>query len=206
VRLVVDTADGTIVQEMRYDAWGNVTYDSSPGFQPFGFAGGLYDPQTRLVRFGARDYDASIGRWMGKDPELFTGGDANLYGYVAESPTTLTDPTGLSLLGACRWLWRRTLPIRLYFQVTCAWKRWQCVDETRKHCYRLPLCCPAGTVSFCATFFANMCCDNLYSTCTKAIFPVNWDYCPHRVRCNPAGESPCRGDTPLPLAFCPTEY
>ena len=25
------------------------------GFQPFGFAGGLYDNQTKLVRFGARD-------------------------------------------------------------------------------------------------------------------------------------------------------
>jgi YD repeat-containing protein len=65
VRLVVDTADGSIVQEMRYDAWGNVVLDTNPGFQPFGFAGGLYDPQTRLVRFGARDFDASIGRWMG---------------------------------------------------------------------------------------------------------------------------------------------
>ena len=94
VRLVVDTGDGTIVQEMRYDAWGNVTYDSNPGFQPFGFAGGLYDPQTRLVRFGARDYDAQLGRWMGKDPLLFSGG-INLFSYAGDSPATVVDENGL---------------------------------------------------------------------------------------------------------------
>jgi RHS repeat-associated protein len=102
VRLVVDTGDGTIVQEMRYDAWGNVVLDTNPGFQPFGFAGGLYDPQTRLVRFGARDYDASIGRWMGKDPLLFpelsVAGHANAFAYAGASPTDKTDPSGESIL------------------------------------------------------------------------------------------------------------
>lgn len=67
-RLIVDTASGAIVQRLDYDEWGNVTYDSSPGFQPFGFAGGLYDRDTGLVRFGARDYDPQTGRWTNKDP------------------------------------------------------------------------------------------------------------------------------------------
>ena len=40
----------------------NVSSDSNPGFQSFGCAGGLYDGETGLVRFGARDYDPSIGR------------------------------------------------------------------------------------------------------------------------------------------------
>jgi len=43
---------------------GNVINDTNPGFQPFGFAGGLYDPDTRLTRFGVRDYDAETGRWI----------------------------------------------------------------------------------------------------------------------------------------------
>ena len=34
--------------------------------QPFGFAGGLYDAETKLVRFGARDYDAGTGRWTSR--------------------------------------------------------------------------------------------------------------------------------------------
>jgi RHS repeat-associated protein len=71
-----------------------VSADTNPGFQPFGFAGGLYDPQTKLVRFGARDYDAETGRWTAKDPILFAGGDANLYGYAANDPINLIDPIG----------------------------------------------------------------------------------------------------------------
>ena len=52
--------------------------DTHPGFQPFGYAGGLYDADTGLVRFGAHDYDATIGRWTTKDP-LLLGGGFNLY-------------------------------------------------------------------------------------------------------------------------------
>ncbi len=42
---------------LDYDEFGRVLLDTNPGFQPFGFAGGHYDPDTQLVRFGARDYD-----------------------------------------------------------------------------------------------------------------------------------------------------
>ena len=91
---MVDTTTGVVVQEMRYDAFGNVIFDSNPGFQPFGFAGGIYDSDTRLTRFGARDYDAVTGRWTAKDPIRFDGGDANLYGYVLGDPVNLVDPTG----------------------------------------------------------------------------------------------------------------
>ncbi|MCE3261311.1 MAG: hypothetical protein K0R43_390 [Pseudoduganella sp.] len=55
---------------------------SSPGFQPFGYAGGLYDNDTKLVHFATRDYDAFTGRWTSKDPLRFGGGNTNLYGYV----------------------------------------------------------------------------------------------------------------------------
>jgi RHS repeat-associated protein len=93
-RLVVDAATGAIAQRIDYDEFGVVTRDTNPGFQPFGYAGGLYDPDTGLVRFGARDYDASVGRWTAKDPLLFGGEDANLYSYVGNSPLNETDPTG----------------------------------------------------------------------------------------------------------------
>ena len=69
--MVVDMTDGTIAQRLNYDPWGRVIQATNPGFQPFGFAGGLYDHQTGLVRFGARDYDAELGRWTAKDPILF---------------------------------------------------------------------------------------------------------------------------------------
>ncbi|HSN99728.1 MAG TPA: RHS repeat-associated core domain-containing protein, partial [Candidatus Nanopelagicales bacterium] len=94
VRLVVDAVTGAVAQRLDYDEFGRVVLDTSPGFQPFGFAGGLYDPDTGLVRFGARDYDAEIGRWTAKDPLLFEGGDTNLYAYAVGDPVNSTDPTG----------------------------------------------------------------------------------------------------------------
>lgn len=94
-RLVINAATGAVAQRLDYDAWGNVTTNTSPGFQPFGFAGGLDDPDTGLVRFGARDYDASIGRWLSKDPILFGGGQANIYLYVENDPVNAIDPRGL---------------------------------------------------------------------------------------------------------------
>ena len=94
-RLVIDAATGDIAQRLDYDEFGNVILDTNPGFQPFGFAGGLYDPQTGLVHYGARDYDPGVGRWLTRDPIGFSGGDGNLYAYVGNEPVNKTDPRGL---------------------------------------------------------------------------------------------------------------
>ena len=69
--------------------------DTNPGFQPFGFAGGIYDTQTGLTRFGARDYDAETGRWTAKDPIGFGGGSAGLFEYSANDPVNFADYSGL---------------------------------------------------------------------------------------------------------------
>jgi RHS repeat-associated protein len=90
-----DVATGEIAHQMSYDEFGNVLADSNSGFQPFGFAGGLYDADTGLVRYGARDYDAMAGRWTATDPIGFAGGDTNLYAYVGNDPVNSIDPTGL---------------------------------------------------------------------------------------------------------------
>jgi RHS repeat-associated protein len=85
---------GNIVQRIDYDEFGNVILDSNPDFQPFAYAGGLYDTQTKLVRFGARDYNSSIGRWTAKDPIVFGGRACNLYEYVINDPVNGIDPDG----------------------------------------------------------------------------------------------------------------
>ena len=95
MRLVVEADTGTVVQEMDYSPFGRVVSDTNPGFQPFGFAAGLYDADTGLVRFGARDYDPEVGRWTAKDPIGFAGGDTNLYGYVLGDPINGVDTLGL---------------------------------------------------------------------------------------------------------------
>jgi RHS repeat-associated protein len=94
-RLLVNSATGAVAQRLDLDEWGQVTADSSAGFQVFGLAGGIYDSDTGLVRFGARDYDPLVGRWTAKDPILFRGGDTNLYGYVLGDPINRFDSTGL---------------------------------------------------------------------------------------------------------------
>jgi RHS repeat-associated protein len=94
VRLVVDAGTGAVVQRMDYDEFGRVTLDSNPGFQPFGFAGGVYDGETGLVRFGARDYDAEVGRWTSKDPIRFEAGSTNLTVYSSGDPVNFVDPYG----------------------------------------------------------------------------------------------------------------
>ncbi len=93
-RLVINADDGTITQRIDYDVWGNIISDTNPGFQPFGFAGGLHDPHTGLVRFGARDYDPRTARWTTRDPIGFSGGDTNLFAYVSNDPVNFIDPDG----------------------------------------------------------------------------------------------------------------
>ena len=94
VLFVVNTDDGSVAQSRFYGEFGYLLNDSNPGFQPFGFAGGLHDPDTGLVRFGARDYDNELQRWTAKDPILFAGGDTNLNTYVSNDPTNFVDPNG----------------------------------------------------------------------------------------------------------------
>jgi len=98
VRMVVDVETGSVAQRLEYDAFGRVTLNTNPGFQPFGFAGGIHDEQTGLVRLGARDYDPETGRWTDRDPMLFAGRQANLYAYVGNDPINRVDPSGLDPL------------------------------------------------------------------------------------------------------------
>ncbi len=95
LRAVADST-GNIVKRIDYDSFGNIISDTNPTFSvPFGFAGGLHDRDTGLVRFGLRDYDTSIGRWTAKDPIDFKVRDINLFGYVGNQPTIYNDPSGL---------------------------------------------------------------------------------------------------------------
>jgi RHS repeat-associated protein len=85
-----------VVKQIAYDSFGNVLSDTNPSFTvPFGFAGGLHDRDTGLVRFGYRDYDPDVGRWTAKDPIGFVGGDTDLYGYILNDPVNAADPYGL---------------------------------------------------------------------------------------------------------------
>jgi len=93
--LVVNSKSGAVADAITYNPLGQVTSQTAPGTLPFGFDGGLVDPATGLVHFGARDYDPTTGRWTGPDPIGFSGGDADLYRFAGDDPVNNTDPSGL---------------------------------------------------------------------------------------------------------------
>jgi RHS repeat-associated protein len=97
-RRIVDVATGSIAESIDVDEFGNVISDSAPGFQPFGFQGGIADSDTALVRFGARDYSSDIGRWTCKDLAGFNGRDGDLYAFVHNDPINAVDPDGLKIV------------------------------------------------------------------------------------------------------------
>lgn len=91
--VIYNVTDNVIADFFTFDEFGVKTVGTFD--IPFGFAGGLYDVDTGLTRFGAREYDASIGRWVSKDPILFASGQTNLYAYINNDPVNLSDPSGL---------------------------------------------------------------------------------------------------------------
>ncbi len=102
-------------KRLDYDEFGNVTaestFDASGATMadedfdiPFRFAGGIWDRETELVRFGARDYDPETGRWTSKEPLGF-GAALNFYEYSWGDPVNGKDVTGLALDSCSRNPW-----------------------------------------------------------------------------------------------------
>ncbi len=94
---VIADSTGALVATMAYDAFGVPRAAGTTGTDdlPIGFAGGLADPVTGLVRLGLRDYDPAEGRFTARDPSLFSGSPFNLYTYGGSDPVGRTDPSGL---------------------------------------------------------------------------------------------------------------
>ncbi|NOU65744.1 hypothetical protein GC096_17045 [Paenibacillus sp. LMG 31461] len=99
-QLVLDE-NSVVVKELRYDSYGVLQSDSDAAFELLiGYAGGLEDRDTGLVRFGFRDYDPLSGRWTARDPILLESGQTNMYAYVNNNPILFRDPCGQFCVGA----------------------------------------------------------------------------------------------------------
>ena len=91
IRAVVEATSGTVVQAMTFDPLGRTLQDTNPGWQPFGFAGGIADPTSGLVRFGHRMFDPLLGRYLSPDPEL--SGLVNRYAFRGGDPVNGFTPS-----------------------------------------------------------------------------------------------------------------
>ncbi len=47
-----------------------------------------------IYYYRARYYNPTLGRFLSEDPIGFTSGSTDLYAYVGDDPTFLTDPSG----------------------------------------------------------------------------------------------------------------
>ena len=108
VRAVID-ANGNVVELYEYDPYGaRSVYDSGGTLRPngtavhndYGYTGRRHDDRidAGLVYYRNRHYHPRIGRFLTYDP-IGIWGDANEWGngysYVADRPTTGSDPLGL---------------------------------------------------------------------------------------------------------------
>ena len=105
VTSVVDTT-GAVQLRLYYDAYGDTSlwtsnYSTSLGWNSgntyawmYGFQGGRRDAAGNW-RFGVRDYNPGLDRWL--EPEPFGGAyvdGENLYQMEGDNPVKLVDPTG----------------------------------------------------------------------------------------------------------------
>ncbi|WP_139216426.1 polymorphic toxin-type HINT domain-containing protein [Streptomyces sp. CC77] len=95
----VDLAAGQAVTRRKFDPYGNPR-GTEPTTWPDRrtFLGvGIDDPKTGLTHIGAREYDASTGRFISADPiiDIADPLQMNGYAYANQNPITNWDPTGL---------------------------------------------------------------------------------------------------------------
>jgi len=87
------TTGGLPVLSCKYDSFGNIIEESGDFELPFRFAGGIWDEDTKLIRFGVRDYDPEVGRWTSVEPLGFAG-SRNWYVYSTDDPVGKIDLDG----------------------------------------------------------------------------------------------------------------
>ncbi len=84
---------GALANTYTYDSFGKLTASSGTIVNPFQFTGRDFDSETGLRYYRTRYYDQNIGRFTSEDRSRFKGG-INLYTYVGNDATNLTDPNG----------------------------------------------------------------------------------------------------------------
>ncbi len=92
-RLVIDANSGDVIDTSKFDEFGRVVDEAESELHPFAFAGGLRTSETDYVRFGARDYDTTTGRWTTPEP-LGQVASGNVFEYAKGDPVNRSDHNG----------------------------------------------------------------------------------------------------------------
>lgn len=94
----------TVSASKTYDAFGNLVASTGTWAGPFAYGGGFgyQEDATGLKLLGHRYYDASIGRFLTRDP-IKDG--RNWYTYCGNDPLGRYDGSGLNLIGTIKKIW-----------------------------------------------------------------------------------------------------
>ncbi|MEV4639382.1 RHS repeat-associated core domain-containing protein [Actinoplanes sp. NPDC049548] len=93
-------SNNTVAAAYQYDPYGVVQAASQENglgqTNIIRYAGGTYDPATRLTKYGQRWYNPNQGRFTQQDNLSFIGNprNGNRYGYAGANPVNNIDPTG----------------------------------------------------------------------------------------------------------------
>ena len=89
----VTDVSGTVLDQLSYDAYGNITAQSDAANGDIhGWSGRLTDSETGFQLAGLQMYDPASGRYLNPNPEGLQGGDVNLYRFEGNDPTQLPQP------------------------------------------------------------------------------------------------------------------
>jgi RHS repeat-associated protein len=91
--VALTNAQGALVERYNYEPFGRTARQGTSS-NPFQFTGREND-ETGIYHYRERYYSPALHRFISEDPLGFLAGDVNLYSYVANRPTMLTDPLGL---------------------------------------------------------------------------------------------------------------
>jgi len=90
----------SVISAQDYDAWGYIyegrSYESNE--DKFKFTGKERDEESEYDYFGARYYDARIGRWGQVEPLLDKYPQYNPYNYSKDNPLTIKDVDGRDII------------------------------------------------------------------------------------------------------------
>jgi RHS repeat-associated protein len=92
---VVINSSGTVQETNHYYPFGGV-FASTGNVQPYKYNGKELDTQKGLnwYDYGARHYDATLGRWFVVDPLAEDYYSTSAYGYCLNNPVNIIDPLG----------------------------------------------------------------------------------------------------------------
>jgi len=103
----IANADGSLKQELSYDAWGRLRNPATqvayaPGSEPAlflgrGYTGHEHMPWFGLINMNARLYDPALGRFLSPDPYVQMpdfSQNFNRYSYALNNPLVYVDPDG----------------------------------------------------------------------------------------------------------------